>query len=65
MLLVLLFFLVGLNWQDHASEVSHINLSSIYYFNPINRVNLYFLGSSILLTIGIVFKSKFFIYFST
>lgn len=58
MLLCLMFFLVGLGWQSHAAEVMHTNLSSIYYFNPWNRVFLYFLGGSIFLIIGIIFKSN-------
>lgn len=60
MLIIMMFFMVGLKWQDHATEVTHIDLNFIYSFNPTNRVFLYFLGSTILLVIGIIFKSKYF-----
>lgn len=58
LLLVVMFFLVGLGWESHAAEVTHTTLSSIYYFNPISRIMLYFLGSSIFIVVGIVFKSN-------
>lgn len=61
MMLCLLFFLVGLSWQSHAAEVAHTTLSSVYYFNPTNRIFLYFMGATVFLVIGIIFKSKFFL----
>ena len=60
MLLVVMFFLVGLSWENHAAEVTHTDLASIFYFNPVNRVLLYFLGSAIFIVVGIVFKSILF-----
>lgn len=50
--------MVGLKWENNAAEVAHTDLNSIYYFNPKNRVFLYFMGGSILLVIGIIFKSN-------
>ena len=64
MLLIVMFFLVGFNWEDHAAEVTHTDLGSIFYFNPVNRVFLYFLGNAIFIVVGIVFKSTMFCYFS-
>jgi hypothetical protein len=49
----------GINWEDHSAEVITTTLSSIQYFNPKNKIYLYFLSSSILLVIAIIFKSKY------
>ena len=56
LLLVVMFWLVGLDWQAHSAEVTHTDLSTIYYFNPLNRILLYFLVASIFIIVGIVFK---------
>jgi hypothetical protein len=61
MLLCVLFFLVGLKWENHAAEVAHTSLTTVYYFNPLNRVFLYFLGSTVFLVIGVVFKSNIYL----
>ena len=58
MLLIVMFFMVGLSWEDHAAEVTHTTLSNINNFNPTNRMFLYFLGCGIFLAVGIIFKSK-------
>lgn len=57
-LLVMLFFMIGLKWEQHAGEVVHTKLDQIEYFHKKNPVLLYFLSSSILLVIIIVFKSN-------
>jgi hypothetical protein len=59
LLLIMLFFMIGLKWEQHAGEVVHTKLDQIEYFHKKNPVLLYFLSSSILLVIAIAFKSNF------
>lgn len=61
LMIVMLFFMIGVKWENHAAEVITTNLDNIQYFNAKNKIYLYFLSSSILLTISIVFKSIYFI----
>ncbi len=60
-LLVHLFFLVGFDWQQHAAEVAHTDLGLIRDLHPRNPILLYFLSGSLLLLIGVAFKSKNFV----
>lgn len=57
MLIVVLFFLIGVNWWKNAAETTSTDLGNIYEFNPKNRVLMYFLSCAIFLAVGIVFKS--------
>lgn len=57
-LMVMLFFLIGLGWEAHASEVIHTELGRIEHYHKKNKILLYFLSVSILFLIAIVFKSN-------
>lgn len=59
LLLVHLFFMIGVQWEDLSTETLSTDLDKVQYFHPTNRIYLYFLSSSILLLIAIVFKSKY------
>ena len=56
MLVVLLFFLTGIEWSELAAETTSTSETFYETLIPINRILHYFLASSVFLAIGIIFK---------
>jgi hypothetical protein len=60
LMLIMLFFMTGIKWEEHSAEVISTDFTVIELFKSTNNIFLYFLSSTVLLTIAIVFKSKHF-----
>ena len=56
MLVVLLFFLTGIEWSELAAETTSTSETFYETLIPINRILHYFLAASIFLAIGFIFK---------